>query len=134
MTDKKKPRPPATGRRGRVLVVDDEPGIGSAVRRLLSREHEVIVLTSAREARDRIAKGERFDAIVCDLMMPEMTGMDLHAELVATAPEQAERMILLTGGAYTDRAAEFLRSVPNARVEKPFDPDALREVVRGVVK
>jgi len=134
MTDKKKPRLPVTGRRGRVLVVDDEPGIGSAVRRLLSREHEVVVLTSAREARDRIAQGERFDAIVCDLMMPEMTGMDLHAELVETAPDQAERMILLTGGAFTERAVHFLASVPNARVEKPFEPDALRQVVRGVVR
>jgi PAS domain S-box-containing protein len=128
------PRSTQPGRKGHVLVVDDEPAVGSAIRRALAIEHQVLVLTSAREARDRIARGERFDAIVCDLMMPEMTGMDLHSELTVLCPDQAERMILLTGGAFTARAAEFLDAVPNARIEKPFDVANLRALVRGLVR
>ncbi|HEY6005541.1 MAG TPA: GAF domain-containing protein [Anaeromyxobacter sp.] len=125
--------PSKLGRRGRVLVVDDEPAVGSAVRRTLAREHDVTALTRAADARDRIARGERFDVILCDLMMPEMTGMDLYAELARLAPDQAERMVVLTGGAFTPKAQQFLDQVSNARVEKPFDSVTLRAMVRSWV-
>jgi CheY-like chemotaxis protein len=116
-----------------VLVVDDEPAICAAVRRTLARDHDVTVLTSAAEARSLIGGGERFDVILCDLMMPKLTGMELHAELTRVAPDQAERMVLLTGGAFTPSAQQFLDQVPNARVEKPFDAASLRVLVRGLV-
>ena len=60
--------------RARVLVIDDDQRLGTLVARMLAREHEVTVLTSARAALDRIAAGERFDVMLCDLMMPELTG------------------------------------------------------------
>ena len=122
-----------SARRGRVLVVDDEPAVGSAVRRTLAREHDVRVLSSAVEALDLFRAGERFDVIVCDLMMPKMSGMELHAELARIAPDQARRMVLLTGGAFTPSAQQFLDRVPNARVEKPFEAASLRVLVRGLV-
>jgi C4-dicarboxylate-specific signal transduction histidine kinase/ActR/RegA family two-component response regulator len=121
------------GRRGRVLVVDDEPAIAQSLQRLLSADHEVKARTSAREALGLIENGEHFDAIVCDLIMPNMTGMELHTELTRIAPDQARRLIVLTGGAFTPRATQFLDSVPNARLEKPFDPDTLRRTVRACV-
>jgi PAS domain S-box-containing protein len=130
------PAPPAVaaaGRRGRVLVVDDEPAIGAAIGRVLSSEHDIVTRTRAEDALDAIARGERFDAIVCDLMMPNMTGMDLHASLERIAPDQARRMIVLTGGAFTERAREFLERVALQRCDKPFDPPRLRHIVRGVV-
>jgi CheY-like chemotaxis protein len=68
--------------------------------------------------------------ILCDLMMPDMTGMDLHADLVRRDPRVAERMVFLTGGAFTGDARRFLDEVPNARLEKPFDVGALRAAVR----
>jgi len=122
------------GRRGRVLVVDDERAIGQSIRRILMSEHEVVVFTRAQHARDLIAQGDRFDVILCDLMMPEMTGMDLHASLVAMAPDQAERIVLLTGGAFTSTARHFLESVPNLRIEKPFDSANLRAIIRSLVR
>ncbi len=121
-------------RRGRVLVVDDELSVGNALRRILAGEHDVVALTSARDAHDRIKAGERFDVIVCDLMMPEMTGMDLHAALQSGAPDQASRMVFLTGGAFTDKAKAFLTSVTNPQMEKPFDTSALRALVRARVQ
>jgi signal transduction histidine kinase/CheY-like chemotaxis protein len=126
--------PPLAGRRGRVLVVDDEPAIAEGISRLLRSEHDVVTLTSAREARDLIAGGERFDVIISDLMMPGMTGMELHAALLSLAPEQAERMVVLTGGAFTSSARQFLDAVPNLRVEKPMDAVNLRAIVRGLVR
>jgi hypothetical protein len=49
-----------------------------------------------------------------------MTGMDLYEELSRIAPDQAQRMVFFTGGAFTDRAREFLKGVPNPCIEKPF--------------
>ncbi|WNG43207.1 response regulator [Archangium minus] len=120
-------------RRGRILVVDDEPMIGVAIRRTLQREHEVVTLTSAREAHARLLAGEHFDVVLCDVMMPEMSGVELHQALASGAPAVAERMVFLTGGAFTPVARAFLNQVKNHRVDKPFSSDELRELVRRLV-
>jgi signal transduction histidine kinase/CheY-like chemotaxis protein len=112
--------PSSAAERARVLVIDDEPLIGDSLRMSLSDRHEVNVVTKAREALELITKGERYDTILCDLMMPDMTGMDLHAALARVAPAQASRIVFVTGGAFTRRAREFLESVTNRRLEKPF--------------
>jgi signal transduction histidine kinase len=121
-------------RRGKVLVVDDEPMIIKALERLLADEHEVTLASTAGEARERILSGARYDVIICDLMMPQMTGMDLHAECLRVAPEQAARMVFLTGGAFTPGARAFLDGVPNQRIEKPFDTQHLRSIVNDRVR
>lgn len=114
---------------GKVLVVDDEPMIAKAVQRTLAQEHDVIAAGSADEVLRRVREGERFDILLCDLMMPQMTGMELHAELSRIAPDQASRMIFLTGGAFTTRARAFLDETPNQRIEKPFDTAHLRAMI-----
>jgi signal transduction histidine kinase len=122
--------PPSKVASRRILVVDDEPVVCSSLERLLSTEGEVVALTSAHQALARIRGGERFDVIICDLMMPGMDALALHHELCKIAPAQAERMVFMTGGAFTLRAREFLESVPNPRLSKPFDVDALMKLVR----
>jgi CheY-like chemotaxis protein len=82
---------------------------------------------------DRFDKGERFDVVLCDLMMPVMNGMSLHAELAKAIPEQAERIVFITGGAFTPAAKLFLDRVHNARVEKPFEAPNIRALVRALV-
>ncbi len=118
---------------GRVLVVDDEPAIGAMIRRALGRQLEVCSTTRAAEALRWVAEGQRFDVIFCDLMMPDVTGMDLYAELQRAAPELADRVVFVTGGAFTQRARDFLDSVPNARLEKPFDLRSVQAIVRDRV-
>jgi signal transduction histidine kinase len=118
------------GRRARILVVDDEVAVGRAIRRLLSNEHDVEAVKSAREALEIIKTGKPYDVILCDLMMPEMSGMDLHAELFRNARDVADRMVFLTGGAFTGPAREFLDKVPNARFEKPLDGPNVRAMIR----
>jgi CheY-like chemotaxis protein/two-component sensor histidine kinase len=115
-------------RSGRVLVVDDEPLVGRAVARILAPPHQVTLTTSGAEAL-RLLEAGPFDAVLVDLMMPGMTGMELHARLVATRPAEAARLIFLTGGAFTDTARAFLDGVTNPRIEKPFEPTTLRQAV-----
>jgi signal transduction histidine kinase len=124
---------PGARGRGRILVIDDEPMINSILRRMLGRDHEVASCSSVREALDRLKAGQQFDVILCDLMMPEMTGMDLHAELLRTFPSLAERLVFMTGGAFTPAAREFLDRVPNARVEKPFEVQSLRTLIQSLL-
>src|SRR5207245_1481083 len=115
-------------RRGRILIVDDDRRIGEAVRECLL-EHDVVALTSAYDDFERLRDGERLDLSLCDLMMPGMTGMDLHEGLAMVSPANAAKMVFLTGGAFTARAQAFLSEVSNARLDKPFDPTSLRRFV-----
>ncbi len=123
----------AATRRGTVLVVDDEESLAQAIRRFLATEHEVDALSSGRDALDRIVNGERFDVILCDLMMPQMTGMELHDAILRVDPAQARRIVFLTGGAFTQSARDFMDSVPNRRIEKPFDLKLLRNLVNELI-
>ncbi|MBM7118293.1 ATP-binding protein [Archangium primigenium] len=121
------------GPRCRVLVIDDEPLLCSAVERILGPHHDVEFTTLAAEVLPRLEAGERFDLILCDLMMPRMNGMDFHAALHRLRPELTGRVIFLTGGAFTPQARSFLERIPNRRVEKPFNARALLEVTREVL-
>jgi signal transduction histidine kinase len=118
-------------RRGSLLIVDDEVMFARALARALSLEHNVEVAGSAGDALELLRRGERFDVIVCDLMMPQVTGMELHAELRLMAPEQAASVVFMTGGAFTAGARSFLDRIPNERIEKPFDVQQLRAVINN---
>ena len=116
-------------RRTRVLVVDDEPLVASAARRLLARTHEVQVAHSGHTALAMLEHGA-FDAVLCDIMMPHMTGLELHARLSETQPEVAGRMIFLTGGVFDGRAELFLREHAVEHGEA-VDPGACSAMVAG---
>ncbi len=124
-------RPPAltSARRGRVLVVDDEPMVATAVRRTLSPDHDVETELESERALERLSRGERFDVILCDVMMPNVTGVDFFHELERLAPEEVSKIVFLTGGAFVTQAREFLDKVPNLRLDKPFSPERLRSIV-----
>jgi PAS domain S-box-containing protein len=119
--------------RGRVLIIDDDPLVGRSMARLLQSAHEVTVCTSPGEALSRLEGGERWDAILCDLMMPELSGMDVEERLQKSAPDVLPRIVYLTGGAFTDRARKFLAE-GRPFLEKPVEAPALRARVAELVK
>jgi PAS domain S-box-containing protein len=122
--------PPPALRRGHLLVIDDEAGIGEAVRRLVVPQHQVTSVTAPEDALSLIRGGAVYDVILCDLMMPRLTGPELHAELLRLAPRLADRMVFITGGAFTERTREFLEQMPGRILEKPFDARRLAQVLR----
>ncbi len=121
-------------RRGRVLVIDDEETLGQAIRRYLAQDHDVDAVTSARVALDILVGGARYDVILCDLMMPQITGMELHASVAKLDTAQASRMVFVTGGAFTESARSFFETTNNPRIEKPFDLKTLRHLVNELIK
>jgi CheY-like chemotaxis protein len=92
-----------------------------------------MVLTDGRDALERITRGERFDVVFCDLMMPYLPGDELYARTRLLDPEFSERFVFISGGATDARIADFLAQVPNERVEKPFNVQNLRGIVRRFV-
>jgi CheY-like chemotaxis protein len=121
--------PEKAARRGRVLVVDDDRAIRRLVHRALRAEHDVFEADSGAAAMQRIADGERFDVILCDVMMPAMTGAELHHCLEEMAAEQAERMVFVSGGALTPATRAFLAPRQRRTLDKPFQPHELRRVI-----
>ena len=122
-----KPRP------GRVLVLDDDAKVATMLGRVLDREHDVTVLTDGQEALGLLLAGENFDVVLCDLMMPKTTGMDIHATLASKLPHLVRRLVFVTGGATTKAGRAFLETIPNHHVEKPFSAQHVRSIVRAVI-
>ncbi|HEU4612407.1 MAG TPA: ATP-binding protein, partial [Kofleriaceae bacterium] len=87
----------------RLLVIDDEPLVGQLVAKVLT-SHDVTAETSARAALVRLRSGESFDLILCDLIMPEVSGIDFYEQLGQVDPLLRHKVVFLSGGAFTDRA------------------------------
>jgi CheY-like chemotaxis protein/two-component sensor histidine kinase len=120
-------------RRARILVVDDDVLVGTTLRRVLEGAHDITSIADARIAREMISSGTRFDLVLCDLMMPNLTGMELYRALEREAPEMAARMVFMTGGAFSGEARSFLAAVEPRVLDKPFDLATLRELVETLV-
>ena len=120
--------PEAEGRK-RVLLVDDEPLMGRTLARLLGPAHDVEILLAAREAAERAEAGERWDLVLCDLMMPDMSGAELAARLATSAPDALRAFVFMTGGAFTEGTRAFLADGRYRCVEKPIDPATLRALL-----
>ena len=112
-----------------MLVVDDEPALAAMIRRILAHECQVDIAVDGSEGLERLERPDAYDIVLCDLMMPAMTGMDLFAEVARRHPGLERRFIFMTGGAFTPRATEFLATVKNRRLEKPFDTAVLKAAV-----
>ncbi|MDO9020816.1 MAG: ATP-binding protein [Deltaproteobacteria bacterium] len=125
-------RPPS--RMGRVLVVDDDPLVAEAVRQALSSENHVAVASTGSEALAMVSRGVGFDAIFCDLMMPEMDGMRFYDEVAQVAGSVTEVIAFLSGGVDDAATGVFLARTGRPVLEKPFDPEGLREYVRVRVR
>jgi len=108
-------------KRYRILIIDDEPLVLRAMRRLLDA-HSVVAVQTGEEALDLLASGQAFDIILCDLMMPNMTGMEVYDRVCALGKGLERRVVLVTGGAVTEESRDFLARVPNLCFEKPLDP------------
>jgi CheY-like chemotaxis protein len=115
--------------RKQIWIVDDDPLVANAMNRMLGRTYEVLVTLGPHDVVARIRAGQSFDALLCDLMMPEMTGMELARLVAAERPELGKRLVFISGGIYTPEAMEFANEPGRYLVEKPFDEQRLRRAI-----
>jgi DNA-binding NtrC family response regulator len=118
-------------RRGRILIIDDEVAVGRTLNRLLGSQHDVTVVSEGQQALDLFESGVHFDVIICDLTMPELSGIDIYEHCQKQKPELAQRFVFMTGGTFTPASREFLDSVTNIFIEKPFDLQTIRHIVQS---
>lgn len=124
----------STATRGRVLLIDDEEIVARSLARALSEQHEVERIGDAREALARLLEGPVPDAVLCDVMMPDMTGIELYEVVCARRPALAPRFVFLTAGATSEEARAFLADPDRRVIYKPiFDVSKLRALVARVV-
>ena len=105
--------------RARILVADDEPPVARALKRALA-QHDVVVVGNGKQALEAWEK-EAFDVMFCDVMMPGLMGMDIYEALKEQGKGYHQRIVFMTGGAFTPEAQNFLKSVENPNIEKPFN-------------
>ena len=113
----------------RILVIDDEPSILRILQRGL-RDHQVSVAQTGRQALELIESDAGFDLVLCDMMMADLSGIDIFGAAKRLRPGVEESFVFMTGGAFTPQGQEFLAGVPNAVLHKPFDMSALRRLVQ----
>ncbi|MFT5356954.1 MAG: CheY-like chemotaxis protein [Polyangiales bacterium] len=118
--------------RASILVVDDEPAIGRILARTL-KGHEVRCVTNAREALELLESGGTFDIIFSDLMMPDMSGIQLYEEVESRFPPLKDSFVFVTGGALTATAHNFLDEVASPVLAKPFSIGAVRDLVQLMI-
>jgi CheY-like chemotaxis protein len=124
--------PMATARSLKILVVDDEAYVLRAFRRILVPPHQVVLAEGGARAVDILKLDVEFDAIVCDLMMPHVDGVMLYELISQQAPQLLERIIFMSGGAFTERAEALASSVRNIILEKPVAAEDLRQAIAVV--
>jgi signal transduction histidine kinase len=127
-------RPPQGYPRRRLLAVDDEALLLKAYRRMLTDVHDVTTALGAQEALRVLAKDRQFDAILCDLQMPDVSGAELYATVRSRYPALAERFIFVTGGAFSADAKRFLEESACAVINKPFRVEELIAMIERKVE
>lgn len=121
------------GPRRRLLLIDAEPAVGTSVRRLLQEAHEVYSVQDVSMALKLLSRGERYDAILCDVVLPGMSGVDLLRELEQHEPGLARRTGFMTSGTFSTPAREIMASYSGELLEKPFEPERLRRFVQRLL-
>jgi CheY-like chemotaxis protein len=125
---------PAAGQRARVLVIEDQLPLARTLERALAERYDVTLAACAKEGLVALESPPAFDVVLCDMLMPDGTGIDVFEGTSQRAPQMAERFVFMTGGAFLPSLAEFLERIPNARIDKPFAMSALEEVLERVIR
>jgi CheY-like chemotaxis protein len=122
----------------RILVVDDDRMLAETFREMIraclsAADVEVEITTSGQKALALLGSGPPFDLVLCDLVMPGMGGIELHQTLERAGSPMAARLVLVTGGAFTEAMATFLAHTRIPRLHKPFDLAQLRATLAATL-
>ncbi|OFZ31309.1 MAG: hypothetical protein A2622_01595 [Bdellovibrionales bacterium RIFCSPHIGHO2_01_FULL_40_29] len=119
---------------GQILLIDDDSDLLAVLQEVISTKHDCVGFTDARMALDTLHNNDSFDGIICDLMMPTMSGMQFYSMLKEVAPQYLSKIVFMTGGSFTSETDEFL-SQPNIRYcEKPVDTKILMDIIQSMIQ
>jgi CheY-like chemotaxis protein len=117
----------------RVLVIDDDDAVSRTIQRILCDRYEIVLEPSSSAAVYQLLLGEEYDVILCDVVMPTMSGIDVFNVVSATRRELAARFVFMSGGIESPDALEFFEHAPNVLVSKPFTVERLTNAIDSVL-
>ncbi len=123
------PEPPEIPRRARILLVDDDPATLMVLRRVLERAHDVVTANGGLPALERLSVDRKFDLMLLDVMMPDLPGDRVRAEVLQRFPEFEPRIVLITAGAVSPSAKQLVAAMGRRVLRKPLAPDELLDAV-----
>ncbi len=116
-----------------ILIVDDEPEVGLTICDILKLDgYQTELVHDGKIALSRLME-ERFDLVITDLRMPGMDGPTLYREIQRQTSHRVDRIVFTTGDALNVRAQEFLEQTSRPAIEKPFQPNEIRALVRSLL-
>ncbi|MBC7742206.1 MAG: response regulator [Bdellovibrionaceae bacterium] len=120
--------------RSTVLIVDDEVTFRNVLEGVLTDDHDISTAENGNEALELLKQGLRYDVIICDIMMPQMSGVELYDKVKELDSQQADKMVFITGAAFNPSMRSFLESIKNKKLEKPFRLKDLRKLINSISK
>jgi CheY-like chemotaxis protein len=121
----------------RILVVDDDRMLADTLREMIRASVpsgvDVEIATGGAKAAALLESGAVFDLVLCDLVMPGMGGIELFKLLERNGSPMTTRLVLVTGGAFTEATAAFLAKTRIPRLNKPFDLAQLRALLAATL-
>jgi CheY-like chemotaxis protein len=118
--------------RPRVLLVEDEPGLRRALVRVLRANTDVITAQRGDEAIQKLSRGLEVEVVICDLLLPGATGMEVYAFIERHRPELLKRVLFVTGGATSPKTRDFARKHRDTLLLKPLDARRLQLLIDTV--
>lgn len=120
---------PLSSRSLNILVLDDDVMVARSIGRILGAQHQVTICTRGNEALKVIDQSD-FHVVFCDVMMPEMSGLEFFSRLRERRSLLAQRLVFMTGGLFIQEIREQLNKLDNPCISKPFQPEAVLDAVR----
>jgi len=128
-----KARASAVPRQGHVLVIDDEPLVARSLKRLLERNHTVTVAEQASDALAWLKRAIPCDVVLCDMLMPGTSGIEVYEQVRVLRPELATKIVFMTGGEPEPKVADFLARIGNLTITKPFTAGEIEAIVQQML-
>lgn len=127
-----KGREAVNGDGANILIIDDEEAIGITLRALLSPPHKVTVTTNATDALELALRGDAFDVVFCDVMMPGISGIRFYELVQAKRPDLVSRIVFMTGGMHSPHVQQFMQATNARCLEKPFTDVELEDAIARI--
>ena len=117
----------------RVLVIDDEQLLGQTIQLGLEDAMEVELETSGEAGLERLLKDSSINLVLCDLSLPDLSGIDIYRTIFERRPELIKRFVIMTGGAVSSASRDFLDNYSGPLLNKPFTITQVENLVHSLL-
>ncbi|MCD6460931.1 response regulator [bacterium] len=116
----------------KVLIIDDDPILRDVMKDILEEICKVDIAENGKDAIEKI-KISNYNAILTDIRMPNIDGPSLYRWIKKNHPGLEQKIVFTTGDTYDPKTNEFLNSINNNYISKPFYINKLKDIIKKVL-